>query len=193
MGGGETFCRDIRSNSPRGNGRESEDHDSPPLFFGLVSAPLISLLFKTRIRSPSPVTRNRDGISFDDSRAPGLLSFRISSAAFLFFLDLHVPSSVIEISSILLRSIFFPFRIRTILESRNSSRILERGFKGEVGLVRGRRGGVQGQAVSKTEGKMRGRGDRGEHSSPSTRRVHFPRRGGVDSLCVLGGPGPRLL
>lgn len=117
MGGGETFCRDVRSNSPRGNGRESEDHDSPPLFFGLVSAPLISLLFKTRIRSPSPVTRNRDGISFDDSRAPGLLSFRISSAAFLFFLDLHVPSSVIEISSIFTSFDFFP------ISNPNNSRV----------------------------------------------------------------------
>lgn len=186
MGGGETFCRDVRSNSPRGNGRESEDHDSPPLFFGLVSAPLISLLFKTRIRSPSPVTRNRDGISFDDSRAPGLLSFRISSAAFLFsvFVDFYFVRFFFHFES----EQFSSREIR--VEFWNA---VSNGFKGEVGLARGRRGGVQGQAVSKTEGKMRGRGDRGEHSSPSTRRVHFPRRGGVDSLCVLGGPGPRLL
>lgn len=157
-----------------------------------------SLPFKTRIRSP--VTRNRDGISFDDSHAPGLfsfpsfplLSFRISSAAFLLFSRDLLASS----ASVTIRSKFRQFRFVAFSlseSSRNSSRILERvdrrfeRFQGRSGLT--------GEEACKRCRKAREKcEEEGIGVTTPTGRVHFPRRGGVDSLCVcLAGPGPRFL
>lgn len=158
-----------------------------------------SLPFKTRIRSP--VTRNRDGISFDDSHAPGLFSFlpapllpdflrRVSSLLPRSPCFLRVRYDPIEISSIPLRG-FFPLRIEQ--SSRNSSRILERvdrrfeRFQGRSGLT--------GEEACKRCRKAREKcEEEGIGVTTPTGRVHFPRRGGVDSLCVcLAGPGPRFL
>lgn len=85
----------------------------------------------------------------------------------------------------------FPLRIEQ--SSRNSSRILERvdrrfeRFQGRSGLT--------GEEACKRCRKAREKcEEEGIGVTTPTGRVHFPRRGGVDSLCVcLAGPGPRFL
>lgn len=110
-----------------------------------------SLPFKTRIRSP--VTRNRDGISFDDSHAPGLfsflsfplLSFRISSAAFLL-----LASS----ASVTIRSKFRQFRFVafSLSESNNPREIRVEFWNALIGVSNGFRGEVDSRERRRASG-----------------------------------------
>lgn len=122
-----------------------------------------------------------------DSSLSLLLSIRV---AFLFFDD---HESFASSSSFVHdhRSKFRPFYFVILSESntsRNSSRVLERveRFQGRGGLT-----GEEACEYRETREKCEEEGI--EVVTSPTRRVHFPRRGGVDSLCVLGGPGPRFL
>lgn len=119
-----------------------------------------SLPFKTRIRSP--VTRNRDGISFDDSHAPGLfsfpsfplLSFRISSAAFLLFSRDLLASS----ASVTIRSKFRQFRfVRfnsafSLSESNNPREIRVEFWNALIGVSNGFRGEVDSRERRRASG-----------------------------------------
>lgn len=115
-----------------------------------------SLPFKTRIRSP--VTRNRDGISFDDSHAPGLfsfpsfplLSFRISSAAFLLFSRDLLASS----ASVTIRSKFRQFRFvaSSLSESNNPREIRVEFWNALIGVSNGFRGEVDSRERRRASG-----------------------------------------
>lgn len=111
-----------------------------------------SLPFKTRIRSP--VTRNRDGISFDDSHAPGLfsfpsfplLSFRISSAFLLFSRDLLASSA-----SVTIRSKFRQFRF-VAFPSPNPREIRVEFWNALIGVSNGFRGEVDSRERRRASG-----------------------------------------
>lgn len=115
-----------------------------------------SLPFKTRIRSP--VTRNRDGISFDDSHAPGLfsfpsfplLSFRISSAAFLLFSRDLLASS----ASVTIRSKFRQFRFVafSLSESNNPREIRVEFWNALIGVSNGFRDEVDSRERRRASG-----------------------------------------